>query len=88
MPLTDEDSQTDESASGTTEVKLSSLQQEFIHMERLLKRTFSMVSSGMKLPVLDLRNGLSALLGHIDDYNVISFLVPSGPSKGLNESRI
>jgi len=78
---TDEDKQSEDNATGSAEVKLSSLQQEFVHMERLLKRTFSMVSSGMKLPVLDLRNGLSALLAHIDDYNIISFLVPSGGNK-------
>ncbi|MBW5448814.1 HD domain-containing protein [Cohnella sp. CFH 77786] len=72
---------TDESAGAAADVKLSSLQQEFVQLERLLKRTFSMVSSGMKLPVLELRNGLSALLSHIDDYNVISFLVPGGSTK-------
>jgi HD-GYP domain-containing protein (c-di-GMP phosphodiesterase class II) len=58
------------------EIKLSSLQKEFMQMENLLKRTFSMMNSGMKLPVLELRNGLTALLNHIGDYNIISFLVP------------
>ena len=36
----------EEETSATDEVKLSSLQQEFIHMEKLLKRSMSMVSSG------------------------------------------
>ncbi|WP_123042660.1 HD-GYP domain-containing protein [Cohnella candidum] len=77
----DPDSATEDNGGAATEVKLSSLQQEFVNMEKLLKRTFSMITSGMKLPVLELRNGLGALLAHIDDYNVISFLVPGGSSK-------
>jgi HD-GYP domain-containing protein (c-di-GMP phosphodiesterase class II) len=46
-------------------------------MEKLLQRTMSMVNSGMKLPVLDLRNSLNALLDHMDEYNILSFLVPT-----------
>lgn len=75
------DASYEESAESSSDVKLSTLQQEFILMEKLLKRTFSMISSGMKLPVLELRNGLSALLQHIDDYNVITFLVPNRGGK-------
>jgi len=63
------------------EMKLSPLQREFVYMEKLLKRTFNMASSGMKLPVLELRNGLGALLHHIDDYNVIAFMVPGSGGK-------
>lgn len=65
----------------TTEVKLSSLQQQFLEMEKLLKRTMSMVSSGQKIPVLDIRNRLSALLDHKDEYNVLTFLLP--PFEGI-----
>jgi HD-GYP domain-containing protein (c-di-GMP phosphodiesterase class II) len=79
--LEEDEEQSAEEASATVEVKLSSLQQEFVQMEKLLKRTFSMITSGMKLPVLELRNGLQALLNHIDDYNVLSFLTPSASSK-------
>ncbi|WP_276356540.1 HD-GYP domain-containing protein [Cohnella caldifontis] len=77
----DPESGADESGAAGSEVKLSSLQKEFVQMEKLMKRTFSMMSSGMKLPVLELRNGLTALLRHIDDYNVISFLVPGGGNR-------
>jgi hypothetical protein len=58
------------------EVKLSSLQQEFLNMEKLLKRIMSMVSSGLKLPVLDLRNGLNGFLEYMNDYNVLTFFAP------------
>lgn len=63
-------------AAAAQDVKLSSLQQQFLDMEKLLKRTFSMVSSGQKIPVLDIRNRLSALLDHRDEYNVLTFLLP------------
>lgn len=58
------------------ETKLTMLQQEFLLMEKQLQRTISMVSSGQKIPVLDLRNGLTALIGHMHDYNVLTFSVP------------
>lgn len=60
----------------TQEVKLTSLQQQFLEMEKLLKRTMSMISSGQKIPVLDLRNGMNLLLECIDEYNVLTFLLP------------
>lgn len=60
----------------TQEVKLTPLQQQFLDMERLLKRTLSMIGSGQKIPVLDLRNGMSSLLDCIDEYNVLTFLLP------------
>lgn len=60
----------------TAETKLTMLQQEFLLMEKQLQRTISMVSSGQKIPVLDLRNGLTALIGHMHDYNVLTFSVP------------
>ena len=69
------DAEWDEAAA-PQEMKLSSLQQQFLEMERLLKRTMSMVVSGPKIPVLDLRNGLSSLLKYKDDYNVLTFLLP------------
>jgi len=81
LEAADDEAHVEESPAGAGEVKLSSLQQEFIHMAKLLKRTFSMVSSGMKLPVLELRNGLGALLAHMNDYNLISFLVPNSINK-------
>ncbi|MFC4302084.1 HD-GYP domain-containing protein [Cohnella boryungensis] len=65
-----------EETSATTEVKLTYLQQEFLQMEKLLKRIQSMITSGQKLPVLDLRNGLNALIEHMDDYNVLTFIPP------------
>jgi len=58
------------------ETKLTHLQQEFLMMEKLLHRTISMVNSGQKIPVLELRNGLTALIGHMDEYNVLTFLPP------------
>jgi len=65
----------DETAA-TAEVKLTSLQQEFIQMEKLLSRTLSMVASGQRLPVLDLRNGLNALIAQMDEYNILTFVAP------------
>ncbi|MFC5403200.1 HD-GYP domain-containing protein [Cohnella soli] len=72
---TSTDSASDETAA-TTEVKITPLQQQFLDMEKLLQRMMAMVSSGQKLPVLEMRNGLSALLEHIDDYNVLTFQSP------------
>ncbi len=69
------DAAADETAAAT-EMKLSSIQQEFLNMEKLLKRIMSIVSSGLKLPVFDLRNGLNALLEHIDEYNVLTYYAP------------
>lgn len=59
----------------------TSLQQEFAQMEKLLKRTFTMVQSGMKLPVLELRNGLRSLLNCTDKYNIITFKPPNSGFK-------
>lgn len=72
----DPDAAADETAASTTEIKLSTLQQEFLNLEKLLKRTMSMMSSGLKLPVLDVRNGLNSLLEHMNEYNVLTFLIP------------
>lgn len=66
----------------TQEVKLTSLQQQFLEMEKLLKRTMSMISSGQKIPVLDLRNGMNLLLECIDEYNVLTFLLPPFEGNG------
>jgi hypothetical protein len=71
----------DETAVTASPVKLSTLQKEFVEMEKLLKRAFSSADAGMKLPVLELRNGLKALLDHIDDYNLLSFVVSATTSK-------
>lgn len=71
------DSAAEEIAATAAEVKLSKLQQEFLNMEKLLKRTIAMMGSGLKLPVLDVRNGLNALLEHINEYNVLTFLIPT-----------
>jgi hypothetical protein len=67
----------DETAAAAANVKPTSFQQDFLHMEKLLKSSMSMVNSGLKLPVLDLRNGLNALLDHSDEYNVLTFLTPT-----------
>ncbi|MFC5469440.1 HD-GYP domain-containing protein [Cohnella suwonensis] len=72
---TSADSASDEAAA-TTEVKITPLQQQFLEMEKLLQRMMSMVASGQKLPVLDMRNGLNALIEHIDEYNVLTFHSP------------
>jgi hypothetical protein len=69
-----------EETSATAEVSLSSLQESFLQLEKLLIRTMSMVGSGQKLPVLDLRNAMNALLEHIDEYNVLTFFAPPGGS--------
>ncbi|WP_027086749.1 HD-GYP domain-containing protein [Cohnella panacarvi] len=71
-----EDDTEAEDSSDKQEVKLSSLQRQFLEMERLLRRTMSMVASGQKIPVLDLRNGLNALLEFKDEYNVLTFYLP------------
>lgn len=68
-----------EEMAATVEVKLTSLQHEFLNMEKLFKRIMSMLSSGLKLPVLDLRNGLNALIDFMDEYNVLTFLAPQSP---------
>jgi len=62
----------------TAETKLTMLQQEFLLMEKQLQRTISMINSGQKIPVLDLRNGLTALIGHMHEYNVLTFSAPPG----------
>jgi HD-GYP domain-containing protein (c-di-GMP phosphodiesterase class II) len=69
------------SAAVATATNYSSLQHEFIQMEKVLKRTFTIVESGMKLPVLEVRNGLRSLLNFIDDYNVITFKPPKSMYK-------
>ncbi|WP_239615391.1 HD-GYP domain-containing protein [Cohnella mopanensis] len=76
-----QDTAADEMAASVEVVKLTSLQLEFLNMEKLFKRIMSMLSSGQKLPVLDLRNGLNALIEHMDDYNVLTFHAPqpAGP---------
>jgi HD-GYP domain-containing protein (c-di-GMP phosphodiesterase class II) len=83
MEEPDPDTAAEETAAASAEIKLSSLQQEFLNMEKLLKRIMSMVTSGLKLPVLDLRNGLNALLEHMEDYNVLTFYVPPTGSKDV-----
>lgn len=72
-----QDNAADEMAAAVEAVRLTSLQQEFLNMEKLLKRIMSMITSGQKLPVLDLRNGLVALIEHMDDYNVLTFQLPA-----------
>ncbi|MFC5703167.1 HD-GYP domain-containing protein [Cohnella faecalis] len=73
----------DELAANASDIKQTPLQQQFVHMELLLKRVFSMVQSGLKIPVLDVRNGLSALLSRIDEYNILTFYLP--PSEGKTD---
>jgi len=65
-----------EEVATATEAKLTNLQQEFLQMEKLLARILSMVGSGFKIPVLDLRNGLNALIGCMEEYNALTFLPP------------
>ncbi|XID91746.1 HD-GYP domain-containing protein [Paenibacillaceae bacterium WGS1546] len=71
-----------EETAATAEVKLTKLQQKFLQMEKLYKRVVSMVDSGLKIPVLDLRNGLTEMLDHIDQYNVLTFTIPSSVGSG------
>ncbi|WP_256759681.1 HD-GYP domain-containing protein [Cohnella sp. WQ 127256] len=66
-----------------TEVKITSLQQHFLSMESLLKRIMSMVSSGLKIPILDLRNELTLMLARMDEYNVLTFVCP--PAVGTED---
>ncbi|TJY41692.1 HD-GYP domain-containing protein [Cohnella pontilimi] len=70
-----------EEIAATTSVKRSTLQKEFAEMEKLLKRSFASAQAGMKLPIFELRNGLTSLLKHIDEYNVLSFVVMSSSGK-------
>jgi HD-GYP domain-containing protein (c-di-GMP phosphodiesterase class II) len=69
-----------EEAAATSSVKRTTLQKEFAEMEKLLKRSFASADAGMKLPILELRNGLTALLKHTDEYNVLSFVLMSTSS--------
>lgn len=73
----DLDAAAQEMAASAVEEKLTTLQEEFLNMEKLLKRTMSMLSSGLKLPVLDIRNGLNSLLEHMNDYNILTFHNPT-----------
>src|SRR5690349_17940592 len=57
----------------STDTRISPLQRQVSIMEGLLKSVFKAVQTGMKLPVLDLRNGLQAMLEHINEYNVLTF---------------
>ncbi|SFB53046.1 HD-GYP domain, c-di-GMP phosphodiesterase class II (or its inactivated variant) [Cohnella sp. OV330] len=61
-------------------VPLSSLHQNFLKMERLLKHTFQMMGPGQKLPIFEIRGGLKDLLDHIDEYHVLTFVPPYDPA--------
>jgi len=54
----------------------AALNQEYSKLFDLLKRSFSLVGSGAALPVLDIRNQIEALLGHIGEYKVLLFKPP------------
>lgn len=51
----------------------NSLDVEYDRMFRLLKKIYSTNTSGIGLPILELRVQLEALLKHIKDYNVLTF---------------
>ncbi|BFT68566.1 HD-GYP domain-containing protein [Paenibacillus sp. P36] len=46
---------------------------EYQNMLKLLKRVFLLANGGQPLPILDIRNGLEALIQHIDTYKVLTF---------------
>lgn len=46
---------------------------EYQNMLKLLKRVFLLANGGQPLPILDIRNGLEALIQHIDSYKVLTF---------------
>lgn len=55
----------------------SGFQREYDITFQLIKKVFNNALSGEALPVLDIRNQLEKLLGHIGEYNVLTY-VPSG----------
>lgn len=58
------------------EVGLTSLQQKFEDMEKLLAKAFASVGPGQKLMILEIRNGLKELLELINDYSILMFAPP------------
>lgn len=46
---------------------------EYQNMLKLLKRVFLLANGGQPLPILDIRNGLEALIQHIETYKVLTF---------------
>ncbi|THF73485.1 HD-GYP domain-containing protein [Cohnella fermenti] len=70
-----------EESASNPESKLTSLQQQFLQMEKELKRVFAMMGPGQKLPILEIRNALKDLLDHINEYNVLMFQPPPDPAQ-------
>ncbi|PZD96639.1 HD-GYP domain-containing protein [Paenibacillus sambharensis] len=62
----------EESQSAETK-PLTNLEVEYNHMFTLLKRIFSTNTSGIGLPILELRNQLEQLLKNSSEYNVLAF---------------
>ncbi|OPH53618.1 HD family phosphohydrolase [Paenibacillus ferrarius] len=46
---------------------------EYQNMLKLLKRVYLLANGGQPLPIFDIRNGLEALIQHIDAYKVLTF---------------
>lgn len=47
---------------------------EYDRMFKMLKKTFTAVSTGQNLSILDIRTQLERLVHHIDSYNVLTFM--------------
>jgi HD-GYP domain-containing protein (c-di-GMP phosphodiesterase class II) len=54
-------------------VLLSPFLAEYEKMLALLKQVFKLADAAQPLPMMDLRNRLQSLIGHIDSYNVLTF---------------
>ncbi|GGA06740.1 HD family phosphohydrolase [Paenibacillus marchantiophytorum] len=51
----------------------SPFQVEYQNMLKLLRSVFLLANGGQPIPILDIRNGLEALIQHIDAYKVLTF---------------
>ena len=52
----------------------TSLQKDYDALLELLKTIYRQFTTGQSLPILEIRTGLEALLQHIKEYNVLTFL--------------
>jgi HD-GYP domain-containing protein (c-di-GMP phosphodiesterase class II) len=57
-------------------MELLDLYKEYDELFMLIKRVFTLASTGGSLPILDIRNRIEALLAHIDAYNILFFKPP------------
>ncbi len=67
---------TNDSIEVDNEKKFTSLQIEYDKMFILLKRSFINVTSVSEIPILEIRERLTALLEHIDQYHAFTFTPP------------